>query len=261
MSRWHPFIIATQFAEDYMCRHTDKVISLLPKAEEYLASRGLAAGKFLYAPNGIVVEEWREIQREPLPAGHAEAFDRERARGNKLAVYAGGHGLSNNLDVLLDAAAAMRAEKVSFLFVGSGAEKSRLEARVRAEALTNVVFLPPVAKAAVPAVLAESDVLILSFASRPLYRFGISPNKLMDYMMAAKPIVAAMRAGNNPVAEHGCGITVAPEDSAEVADAMRQILALADAQRAELGNNGRRAVLENYTYEALARRIAPHFES
>ena len=84
MSRWHPFIVATQLAEDYVCRWADKVVSLLPRAESHLAERGLAPGKFEFIPNGVVLDDWEQCQENPLPAEAARRLAEIRAAGEKI---------------------------------------------------------------------------------------------------------------------------------------------------------------------------------
>ncbi len=78
--------------------------------------------------------------------------------------------------------------------------------------LQNIYFIDPVKKEQIPALLQWFDVAYIGWRRQPLYRFGIAPNKLMDYMMAARPVLHAVEAGNDPVGEAGCGLTIEPED-------------------------------------------------
>jgi glycosyltransferase involved in cell wall biosynthesis len=112
-----------------------------------------------------------------------------------------------------------------------------------------------IAKGEVPALLARMDALVISWHRNPLYRYGISPNKLFDYMLAAKPILHGSEATNDPVAEAECGITVEPENATALADAIRRLLALGADERARIGENGRRYVLQNHDCSVLARRF------
>jgi glycosyltransferase involved in cell wall biosynthesis len=121
--------------------------------------------------------------------------------------------------------------------------------------LDNVHFVDPVAKACMPALLARFDAAYIGWRRQPLYRFGISPNKLIDYMMAGRPVLHAVEAGNDPVAEAGCGISVAPEDPDAVAAAVLALLALGPERRAALGRRGRAHALANHTYPVLGRRF------
>lgn len=252
MPRWHPFIATMQFGENYACRNVDAVVSMLPKAEEHLRTHGLATGKFHYVPNGIDVEGWNESV-EPLSREVKEALDGLRANGAFLVGYAGAHGLANALDYFVEAASLTRSEPIAYVLVGQGPEKARLQERASALQLQSLHFLPPVPKSQVPALLAAMDALFIGWQHKAIYRFGISPNKLMDYLMAARPIVHSVEAGNDVVAESGAGISVAPENAAEIAAAVRQLAASTPEQRSEMGARGRRYVLERHDYRVLAK--------
>jgi glycosyltransferase involved in cell wall biosynthesis len=128
-------------------------------------------------------------------------------------------------------------------------------ARVARERLTNVVILPAIPKRAIPCFLGELDIAYIGWHHNPLYRFGISPNKLMDYMMAGKPIVHSVSAGNDPVAEAGCGITVAPADAGAVAEAILELAALPAERRQEMGMAGKDYILRHQTYALLAQKF------
>ena len=99
------------------------------------------------------------------------------------------------------------------------------------------------------------DVLYIGLQREPLFRFGISPNKLMDYMMAARPVVCAIDAGNDPVGEAECGVTIAPQDPAALAAAVRRFLALPREDRERMGHAGRTFVEKHHLYAGLARRF------
>lgn len=151
--------------------------------------------------------------------------------------------------------ALMRGQPFSFVLVGSGHEATRLAQRVRDEGLTQVHFLPPISKAQVPAFLAGVDIAYIGWQRVPIYRFGIAPNKLMDYMMARCVVLHSVEAGNDPVAEAGCGLTVAPESPAAVAQGLRQLAALPVTERLAMGERGRAFVLAHHTYPVLAHRF------
>ena len=252
MSRWHPFIVWVQMAEDFAYRHADMVVSMLPKALEYMRSRGLAPAKFACVPNGVDEAEW--AAPEALPTDVAAELARLKASGQPIAAYVGTHGLANALDTLLDAAPLVQG-KVQILMVGPGPERERLLARVQRDGLTNVSMLAPIPKQAVPSLLAGVDIAYIGLLPEPLFRFGISPNKLMDYMMAGKPVVMSIAAGNDPVADAGCGITVAPGSPQAIAGALEALAALPASERVRMGQAGRAYVLEHHTYPVLARRF------
>jgi glycosyltransferase involved in cell wall biosynthesis len=227
---------------------------MLPKVHEYMASRGLDPRKLTIVPNGIALDEWARAP-EPLDPATRQALQAARAAGRAIVGYAGAHGMPNALDTLLDAARLLRDEPFQFVLVGDGHEKQRLAERARAEGLANVELLPAIPKARIPSFLAAIDIAYIGWQRLSLYRFGIAPNKLMDYMMAGCAVLHAVAAGNDPVAEAGCGLTVEPESSAAVAEGLRRLAATPLAERRALGARGRAYVLARHAYPVLAERF------
>jgi glycosyltransferase involved in cell wall biosynthesis len=254
MSRWHPFIMLVQAAEDYAYRHADGVVSMLPKVREYVESRGMAPNKLHVVPNGIDPSEWFADSPDLQAAAH-NVLATLHDRGHSVIGYAGTHGISNALDTFLNAAKLMRDEKVAFVLVGGGPDKASLQRWVRAEQLSNICFIDPILKEQIPALLQLFNVAYIGWRRQSLYRFGIAPNKLMDYMMAARPVLHAVEAGNDPVGEAGCGLTIAPEDPPAAANGIRTLVALSEDERKAMGQRGKEFVLNNLTYPILAKRF------
>jgi glycosyltransferase involved in cell wall biosynthesis len=252
LSKWHPFILWVQMAEDYAYHHADTIVSILPKAQEYMISRGMDPSKFHYVPNGIDTAEWEHLGELPKEIG--KTLTQLKRHGLPIVGYAGTHGLSNALDTLLDTAKLAQGQ-FQVVLVGSGPEKDRLMLRVINEKINNVTLLPAIPKATIPAFLEAIDIAYIGWHRNPLYRFGISPNKLMDYMMAGKPIVHAVEAGNDPVAEAKCGVTVSPGKPAVIFDAILALAAMFPSEREAMGENGKNFILAEQTYPILAKRF------
>jgi glycosyltransferase involved in cell wall biosynthesis len=284
-SRWHPFIMLMQAAEDFACRKADAIVSILPRVREHLEAHGMAPHKLHLVPNGVDPAEWQDGEAErgtapdpvsnpapddvpdtvdkhpqdglaaPLPPALDAALDALRMRGKFVVAYTGTHGLANALGTLLEAAALLRDKPIAFVLVGAGPDKPALLRRAAELGLANLQFFDPVPKSTVPALLRRIDLAYIGWRRQPLYRFGISANKLIDYMMASRPVLHAVEAGNDPVAEAGCGLTVAPEDPRAVADGILALLALGPGERAALGRRGRAFALANHTYPVLGQRF------
>lgn len=254
MSKWHPFIMVVKAAEDYVYRHADVVVSMLPKVHEHVESHGMPLERLHIVPNGVNPREWTGAT-PALEASVDETLAAIAEAGNAIVGYAGTHGISNSLSTFLDAARLMRDEKVSFVLVGGGPEKAGLQVRARTEQLRNVSFIDPVMKEQVPALLQRFDLAYIGWRRQSLYRFGIAPNKLMDYMMAARPVLHAVEAGNDPVGEAGCGLTVAPESPEATAFGIRSLLSLSLAERQAMGKRGRDFVMDKLTYPVLSKRF------
>lgn len=254
MSKYHPFILLMQMAENFAYAHVDKVVSLLPCAEQHMIAHGLQKGKFLHIPNGICKEEWDNV-REKIPRKHKRLLQELREKGFFLLGFAGGHAVSNALIYLLQAAEYLKEEKTAIVLVGKGMEKNNLMEYAKEHNLSNVYFLPPVKKGAVPDLLAYMDALYIGLNKQPLFRFGVSPNKIFDYMMAVRPILHSIEAGNDLVADADCGVSVAAEDPRAIAEGIKQLVSLSEDERRKLGNNGKSFVVKNHDYKVLAKRF------
>jgi glycosyltransferase involved in cell wall biosynthesis len=251
MSPQHPFILGLQWAEEFAYRHADRVVSLLPNADGYMREHGMAAEKFTYIPNGVDVAEWTDDEL-PIPKEHLSTIESLKKSGKVVVAYAGAHGLANSLRTVLEAARLLKDMPVSILFVGQGPEKPGLQLMAQSWGLSNVEFLPPVPRRSIPKLLASVDILYIGLRREPLFRFGISPNKLFDYMMAGKPIIQAIDASNDIVSESGCGITIPPEDPQLLADAVKQLMSMSSSVWDLMGVRGKEYVLKHHDYRTLA---------
>lgn len=246
----HPFIQVMQKAENDCYKYVDAVVSMLPKAEEHMKEHGLAEGKFYCVPNGIVLSDWENPM--DLPKEHNDYLQKLKSQGKTIVGFAGAHGIANSLYSLMDAVARLKDKNIDLVLVGTGPEKDNLQNYVINNSFVNIHFLPPVNKLAVPSLLKEMDILYIGLQKQSLFRFGISPNKLFDYMMAGKPVVQAIDAGNNIVKEADCGFCAEPDNIDDIAGAISRLKDLSSSERERLGKNGKSFVLKHHSYGVLA---------
>jgi len=247
----HPFIKYLQRAEDFAYQHADGVISMLPKTLEYMQGRGLKPAKWHYVPNGINMEEWES--NEVIPLATEARIESIKNKYSCLVAYTGSMGIANALTTFIDAARLLENKGIAFIVVGKGPEKNALVQR--SEGIENVFFFEPVAKQQIPDLLPRFDLLYVGLQRQSLFRFGVSPNKLFDYMMAGKPVIQAIDAGNDPVAESGCGISIEPENPQALADAVLRMRNMSAAERLRMGATGRQYVLQHHDYKVLAEKF------
>ena len=255
MSPKHPFIQWCQLAENTAYKKSDAVVSILPKVHEHMKAHGLDLKKLHIIPNGIVEEEWQTNQLENLTEGKLKQFLEEMKQQGKFIVgYAGSHGQPNALQHLIDAAKMVESKdpSVVFVLVGSGLEKQNLKNLANKHNLKNIFFFDPIPKKQIPDLLRYFDIAYIGWNKTPIYRFGISPNKLMDYMISGCVVLHSVSAGNDPVTETACGITVEPENPQAIADAILQIKLLSKEERLKMGKNGKKYIKQNQTYSILS---------
>lgn len=255
MSKWHPFIMVMQKAEDYWCKNADLVVSLLPDAYKHLVTRGMSMNKYVVIPNGISLDEWGE-QKEDIPNEHASVLDKLRHENKFIVAYLGGFVESSNLLALVDVAQKIKDnEKIHFVLIGKGPEKEKLINSIEEKKLANITILPYVPKKAVPELLSRMDLLLRIAAASKLEEFGASPNKIFDYMMSSKPILWNYSSEKNLISDACCGFTIKDFSVDTMADKILEISEIEKEKLQTLGNNGHDFVIKNFTYSSMAKKF------
>jgi glycosyltransferase involved in cell wall biosynthesis len=258
MNPHHPYIMMMQSAENYCYKHSDYVVSLLPCSKEHMVEHGLKPEKFVCIPNGIVKADWEKPMSDP-PV-YFDKLKKYHDEGYFLIGYTGAHGIANALDSFVEAGEKLRDKKIKLLLIGPGPERERLVQKVIDMNLGDTVeLLEPVKRGQVPELLSQMDALYVGLQRQPLFRFGVSPNKLMDYMMAAKPVIFAIEAGNDMVADADCGISIPPEDSSAIAEAAIKLSSLSKEELTKIGQRGKEYILRNNEYDVLSKKFLDVF--
>jgi glycosyltransferase involved in cell wall biosynthesis len=244
----HPLIRALRRLEVLLYRRASAIVGVLPGVGDHVRSLVPDAPPVTWVPNGV------------LSVGDASS-DVSGDRGPGFTVlYAGAHGVPNSLRTLLDAAELIQAgdrersaaERIRFVLV--------LLEYARLKGLTNVEFRPAVPKGEIPGVLARADVLAITWLDRPLYRHGISPNKLFDYFASGRPVVMALSSEHDPVSAAGAGLTVPAEDVFALAAAIGRLRDMPASERDALGASGRAFVARHHDIGELAKTLAGALE-
>ena len=187
------------------------------------------------------------------PASRGEAYREAHGLADKFVVmYAGAHGMSNDLGVILEAARLLQdLPHVRIALLGDGKEKPALMEQAEAMGLSNVSFLTPVPKAGMPEALAAADACVAIL--KPLDEYKTTyPNKVFDYMAAGRPVALAIDGVIRAVVEAaGCGYFAQPGDPAALAASIRR-LALDPQESARMGLAGRRYLELNFSRERMA---------
>jgi glycosyltransferase involved in cell wall biosynthesis len=244
----NPILIRmTEWLERFLYRRADKVMVNSPGFIAHVRQRGAKQVELI--PNGADPSMFE-------PADDGADFRRAHGlEGKFIALYAGAHGMSNDLDVLLNAANLLANDKqIHFVFLGDGKEKPALQARAAQMRLSNVTFLPSVPKSEIPAALAAADVCIAIL--KPLEEYKTTyPNKVFDYMAAGRPVVLAIDGVIREVVEAaGCGLFAQPGNPSALAEVIRK-LASEPKQSRELGMRGREYLEENFSREKMAENL------
>lgn len=251
-SEKNPAIVVLQRAEDFAFKNSDVIVSILPNADKHIKERGFSTDNFVYVPNGILVGQEK---KNPPMEKTIERLQELKKEGYFLVGYTGNHSPANVLDTMIDAGKLTTDDKIKYVLVGNGNVKKELIEYAKSNNVTNVEFLDPVLKDNMDNVLQLLDVCYISLKKQNLFNYGVSPNKLFDYMMAARPVIYAVEASNDPVKDSNCGISVPAENPQAVVDAVMKIKSLSEEEKKAMGQNGNDYVMENHMYQGLAERF------
>ena len=248
----HPFIRLLQWIEDRAYKNSDFVLSNLKNSYEHMQSRGMKPEKFAWVPNGFLKEEVESAQ--PLEQSTLNQIPKDKF----IVGYAGTLGIANALDSFIRAANELKGySEIAFVLVGNGKLKQRLQQQVNELGLTNVYFVDAIPKRQVQSLLKVFNVCYIGLTKDPLFRFGVSPNKLFDYLYAGKPILYAIDSGRyTPVTDSQSGIQIEPENLEHIVDGVLKLYNMSPEERAVMGQNGHQEAVQSYEYGSLTKKLA-----
>ncbi len=244
----NPILIRlSDWLERFLYRSSDRVMVNSPGFIEHVKSRG--ADRVELIPNGADASMF-----DPNDDG-SEFRDAHHLEDKFVVMYAGAHGMSNDLEVILESAGLLANKpNIQIVLVGDGKEKPALQTRAVQMKLTNVTFLPSMPKAEMPRVLAGADACIAIL--KPLEEYKQTyPNKVFDYMAAGRPLALAIDGVMREVVEAAkCGYFAQPGDASALADVISR-LAHDKIQARQMGLNGRKYLEEHFSREKTAGQL------
>jgi len=239
-------ISASEWLERFLYRRADCVIVNSPGFVEHV--RRLGARHLEVVPNGADPEMFDR-------QADGSDFRRKHDFGDRfVALYAGAHGMSNDLEVLLEAGRLLQDSAIQIVLVGDGKEKPSLVARAKLLGINNVLFLPAVPKREMPGVLAGADAGIAIL--RPIEAYKTTyPNKVFDYMAAGRPVLLAIDGVIREVVEaSGCGLFVRPGDPVALAQAARTLASDRESSR-RMGINGKAYLEQHFSRDKITEHL------
>jgi len=172
-------------------------------------------------------------------------------------MYTGAHGVPNALDLFLEAAKECEIKKYSvcFVLIGEGGEKNKLVQFKEAHSLNNVMFCDSVPKKHIPCYLELTDVCFIGAQDSELYKYGISPNKIFDYMLAMKPVLSTIPSSTNPISESGGGWQLSGPSLNELVVQISKINSMPKCELDAIGKKGLAFVRQYHSYDNLAKKL------
>jgi len=249
----NPAVIVLRWLEKWIYKKADAVVFTMEGAYDYIVERGwekdIPRQKVHFINNGVELEQFDEN----VTKFQIQDPDLANERLFKV-IYTGSIRKVNNLGLLLDAAKQVEDPAVRFLVWGDGDELPMLQARLQEENITNVIFKGRVEKKYIPYIVSQADLNIAHNTPSELFRFGISFNKLFDYMAAGKPILSDFPCPYNPAVRLKAGEQVLQPDAQAIAAAVTRFAEMSAQERAVYCRNAR-AGAEEYSFRNLTNKL------
>jgi glycosyltransferase involved in cell wall biosynthesis len=248
----HPLALVMSGIERFLCRQAKRILVVQQYTHQYLTPRGIDLKKIIYLPNGI------DLTLFPEP-------EAKQPEDRFTFMYFGAHGNGNALQNVLYAMKIIETKdttgRIRLRLIGDGPHKRMLQNLAQSLGLQHVSFEPPIPKRDIALLATQADAFVFNVVDMPLLRFGISANKLFDYMASKRPVVFACNAAGDPISAAQSGINVAAAKPEALADAMIALAALPHSELQAMGQRGRDYVSAVHGIEALGKTLGDTINS
>lgn len=250
----HPLVILIGMIEKFGYAKSDLIVGTMPLLDQHVKIILGYEKSFFCSPLGFNAEDY---QFPKFPS--ANPFVKYKSKDKFIIGYAGSMGLSNSLECFVNTIKLMHRENVLFILVGNGDYKEMFENELKE--YTNVIFLPKIEQAQVKNFLEICDVVYLSTKKSKVWDYGQSMNKVVEYMLAAKPIVATYFGYPSMINESNCGYFLNSDNPDDLKNVFLELSKLPNEELKNIGYNGRKWMYENRTYKKLGLNYYNKFKS
>jgi glycosyltransferase involved in cell wall biosynthesis len=246
-SKFNPAVYLIGKIEKLGYKKSDLIVGTMPKLEDHVKKISKWHPPIFCSPLGFDPESYTDCD---LLVNNPFIYLK---KDNQILIgYAGSMGVSNGLEFFIDAIKQMKdIQNVHFLIVGSGDLQQKYQTELKN--FTNVTLLSRIDQKNVKYFLHICDILYLSTKISKVWLYGQSMNKIIEYMLAAKPIVATYTGYQSMINEAECGVFHAHNSPVSLKEIFLYYCNLTHKERVEIGKRGRSWVFQNRSYEKLWR--------
>lgn len=249
----HPAVVALRWLEKWLYKNAGAVVFTMEGAYDYIIEQGwekdIPKSKVFHVNNGVDLKTF-DYNREMFLFHDPDLSNSDTIN----AVYTGSIRQANQLGVLVDAAKELQDYRIKLLIWGGGDDLESLRQRVTSEGITNIVFKGHVEKKYIPSIVSQADINIVHWKMNPILKYGVSYNKLFDYLAAGHPIFSTVRPGYSILEKYRCGMDTEGFTPKELAMGIQHLASLPPEELAQMGQNARKAAKE-YDFQNLTQKL------
>lgn len=246
-STHHPAVKLIGLVEKFGYHKSDLIVGTMPKLNIHVKNIIKYEKPFFCSPLGFNPSEYIADSRDIVnPFSYL-------SNNNKIVIgYAGSMGITNALEPFIDAIKKISSNSsIHFLLVGSGDLKEKYENELKD--YNNVTFLPRISQDKVKYFLEICDILYLSTKDSKVWEYGQSMNKIVEYMIAGKPIIASYTGYQSMINEAECGTFIQSVNSEDIKNTLLLYSTKSKEELKQIGLKGKVWIYHNRTYEKLAK--------
>ncbi|PID47290.1 MAG: glycosyltransferase WbuB [Proteobacteria bacterium] len=252
-SKWNPLVLLIAWVEKFGYKKADLVVGTMPRLDLHVKDILGYEKAFFCSPFGFEPKNY-ESQVFKVKNPFDDIFPKDKI----IIGYAGSMGITNALEPFMKSIYLLKDnDKIHFMLVGSGDLKEGFQRNL--SSCKNVSFLPRIKHDEVKYFLDKCDILYLSTQHSKVWRYGQSMNKVVEYMLSSKPIIASYSGYPSMINEANCGYFVSSDDPYDLKNAFLELANMDEKKRKAMGYNGKKWIYENRQYEKLAQDYLKQF--
>ncbi len=245
-SQSNPFVKVLSWIEKWGYKKSDLIIGTMPNIGEHVNAVTKQQINCTCVPFGFHLDDYNQRSSKE------ENKNDYGIPSDKFVIgYAGSIGLSNGLDTFINVIKKLKDnQQIHFVILGKGGMRETYMNYLKGCA--NVQFIAKVERHEVKNILAKCDILYFAALNSKVWKYGWSPNKLIDYMISGKPVLASYSGYQSMINEANSGLFVPSEDEESLLKGIHEMYSMSSEELEAMGKRGREWLIETRQWETLA---------
>lgn len=244
-SHSHPIVKLFGTMEKRAYQRADAIVATMPYAYKHICDdMGFPREKFHWMPNGLDLEK-ADKGGDPLPAELEDYLT-----SHWCCIYVGSIVKSESVDYMVEAWKKVKDQDICFAIIGDGNVSPIIDRMIKEIGGERIRHYGSIAKNQIPMVLEKAHCCLAAIPNFPIYRFGLSMNKLSDYLYSGKPVVFACDVDN--VVKEANGYVIPFGDQQAMADAIEKVKRLGEEELKKISFEEKQLIREKYDYRVIA---------
>lgn len=245
--KYNPVVLILNLIEKVGYLNANAIVGTMPNLIEHVKSTIHKEVPVYCVPQGFDSDNNIEI----LSVSSKEKLD--SIVPNKFSIiYSGTIGSANKIDIILEVASILQNTNVHFYILGVGPLKEKYQKDY--EFLTNITYINPISYYELPLFLNNFDLLICPIGDLSLYKYGISPNKIIDYMRSNRPFIITYKGFPSFEESEKYCFTLNTNSPEIISEKIREIMLIDPEKLSEMGSIAHTMAIKHHDFDVLADR-------